>query len=879
MAVSSKQNGRLVTLHMHQCNAQLSTEKKITFEVQLEHHDVVLLHPAFCSPLIAASGAPLTFFILTDNDFQELYTSDKDPNKPKAKAIINKFLKIRPWDGSKSIKDQPLYTSVPTAIANIDCTYLGDMFGFKDGRIKDKDGKLLAVLRESTRKQYGALLKHLFQIDIQPTGLSAALPPGLYDAAWFVFDQEAAEAKSEHPFCEWQDRKTTAYLKGIAQGETRAYKINGTPFGFDFDESARIENYHPIYITAKPKLNLGHLTDVHVSSRQFVFRQSQAQVLQSKNPEQCTEADGDAPTHSPPIGTLVNVTFETLKDLLDTLGRSDIDALLLTGDLIDHNHNFDPMSQSEWAQHFKTPGHAWDALHQSHHEDDTRYPKHIDDRIVYSLFKYFYDTHKKPIFVVQGNHEMYTQPYGISPRIIMGMMRANEGIPADHNLTIYEALLMYGPDYNHVRTTGRFTAQNVDWFYTLFTPFTDYRFVHGEQSFVGLGWGDDEDIISNKLQGGGTLPRTPDSVSAAQYELVQAAVKEGSERILFTHFTFASYGTDIDLGKQGEINCNNSFKGYDHYDEGSFKQRRYEMYKFLADQEIDYALAGHSHRAGLYEPVSFSDGTRTYLKVQGHLMTGPGHRPNFEGARIITSGCGGPIGVQNYYEAGHAGLGGAGLDRPSGTKLTLNGGEHIALVLPSSAVPQAQPRFAVALDYFDLLKERVFSRFESETDDDPLFAIELSRKLPNIQFIAGMALFAYLGGKWVKFAVTVAQEAGTHTLILKMKADEWKDFRKDVLKEKNVVLFLSTAFTDKLAAITGYTAYNYDSTWLMRVEIKPRMRTEGYGEDAVEVLAGGYTVKRHERHGEIPDFKWYKKNFKKLYPYTHKLPRSETTDE
>jgi len=69
-------------------------------------------------------------------------------------------------------------------------------------------------------------LKHLFQVDVQPIGLSAPLPLGLYDAAWFVFDAIAGAAKDEHPFSEWQDRKTTDYLKGIAPGETRAYTID-----------------------------------------------------------------------------------------------------------------------------------------------------------------------------------------------------------------------------------------------------------------------------------------------------------------------------------------------------------------------------------------------------------------------------------------------------------------------------------------------------------------------------------------------------------------------------------------------------------------------------------------------------------------------------
>lgn len=79
------------------------------------------------------------------------------------------------------------------------------------------------------------------------------------------------------------------------------------------------------------------------------------------------------------------------------------------------------------------------------------------------------------------------------------------------------------------------SPKNVEWFYTVFTPFTDYAVTNGEQCFLGLGWGDDEDLLFNF--GGGTLPRTPTSVSDAQWELVQTATNNNKDSVLFTHFT------------------------------------------------------------------------------------------------------------------------------------------------------------------------------------------------------------------------------------------------------------------------------------------------------------------------------------------------------
>jgi hypothetical protein len=151
------------------------------------------------------------------------------------------------------------------------------------------------------------------------------------------------------------------------------------------------------------------------------------------------------------------------------------------------------------------------------------FPDSIDNVIIYSLFLYYYKKYKKPIFLISGNHECYSVPYGISPRITekrakkkagdfttytieqqtekaredriadmekeqpteegdgggtTGGNRANEGVPADHNLTFAEATLLYGPSYHQIVMFGKgdgsntrnFKPQNLDWFYTIFTP-------------------------------------------------------------------------------------------------------------------------------------------------------------------------------------------------------------------------------------------------------------------------------------------------------------------------------------------------------------------------------------------------------------------------
>ncbi len=148
--------------------------------------------------------------------------------------------------------------------------------------------------------------------------------------------------------------------------------------------------------------------------------------------------------------------FNTLRDLMDSLVKEGADAL------VDFNRNLDPAFDENWSSNFKKPGQLWAAMHDKHHRDGQRYPLYIDDHLIFSLFLYCYTTHGRPLYLTSGNHEAYSSPYGISPRVgkflglkPKGIVKANEGIPADHNLTMYEAILTYGPRYHHLMVTGR----------------------------------------------------------------------------------------------------------------------------------------------------------------------------------------------------------------------------------------------------------------------------------------------------------------------------------------------------------------------------------------------------------------------------------------
>lgn len=547
--------------------------------------------------------------------------------------------------------------------------------------------------------------------------------------------------------------------------------------------------------------------------------------------------------------------------------------LVLTGDLVDFNRNLDPSTAEHWSDALQTPGKLWDVLHSAHHANGSHYAQHLDDLIIYSLLSYFCSTYKKPVCITAGNHEMYSLPYGLSPRVLW--VRANQGIPADHNLTINEALLLYGPDYDHVIKTHRYSEKNLDWLHTVFTPLTDYVLAYQQQRFIALAWGDNESIAGGAVRGGGVLPRADQSLSAAQYELLQQGVTDGAQRVLLSHFTLASYAADQALGNAGAINCNNTLQKPGAYDQGSFVEKRYELYGHVQRNELHYTLSGHSHRAGLYEPLKFEERLgRANLTVTGHEIPETKSALPFQGkTAVITSGSGGPIGCQNHYadDDGTGSLGDCGLDWPSGTILTLDGSPTIQRIIPKG-VQGAQPRFAVALDYFDLLNERVFVRFESETDDG-VFNVEINKKLPKARFIEGVALFAYVGSSWKEFPTTVADK-GPRVLTINgpIHTDE---FQKKVLLKKNPVVFLMMKFNTDLDKITGYSQYNFASPWLFRVEVKPRTELQWVGEDREYVEVGGYTIARHGIFGEIPDFIWYRDEFPELYPYKRKIKKRD----
>jgi len=324
-----------------------------------------------------------------------------------------------------------------------------------------------------------------------------------------------------------------------------------------------------------------------------------------------------------------------------------------------------------------------------------------------------------------------------------------------------------------------FKPENLDWFYTVFSPIQDFYFTWGTQCFIGLGWGDDERFLalSHGFRKGALLPWATDGVSDKQKSLVDRALREGRKtNILGCHFTLANYSSKIPIGAKGPIYFGKDSKAdlaitdilkkswfmknpvplftgeviplrLGHYCEGTFTRNRKTIYNHVIEGRIHFTLSGHSHRAGLYRIVD--DGVKwvfRYVVTKGQAPDNKsGIYEKCELGSMIVSASGGPIPVQNHANE----LAGRGLDIPSGTFLKFrDDGQIDSIGVKRARNPKARPRFAVALDYADILGSEnqdigsVFFCFEQKSDKGP-FVIEVNSKmgLPEAQWIKDIRVF------------------------------------------------------------------------------------------------------------------------------------------
>ena len=184
--------------------------------------------------------------------------------------------------------------------------------------MQNRAGRHFANLRPATVAQLQtAQLKNLYQIELK--NLTGVEPGSMYDCFWSGKNTEPQPVDLNDSFLDSQDRLMREYVfqnfykykndgNGAPQdAPTYAFKVGDNGVIFEEDPETPIINRHPIYLppAGKEKLNLGHLSDIHVSSKQQAYKGRKATVI-----------PGVDEAISPSIGDKVNNNGDNFFDLL-----------------------------------------------------------------------------------------------------------------------------------------------------------------------------------------------------------------------------------------------------------------------------------------------------------------------------------------------------------------------------------------------------------------------------------------------------------------------------------------------------------------------------------------------------------------------------------
>lgn len=564
---------------------------------------------------------------------------------------------------------------------------------------------------------------------------------------------------------------------------------------------------------------------------------------------------------SPELGKMINVTARNIKELFDRVGSdSSIHAMVIGGDLIDFIKMLWPDGTAA------TVKQVWDqvALDDAY---ESRYQDYVDYISFYTLIVYFYRRYQKPVFVVTGNHDAYALPYGISPRV--AWVRANAGIPADHNLTIYEAILAFGETYDEIKERGTFHAERLKWFYSILTPFSDYLIDFPWQTLVGLAWGEQEDMLDppGMDQGFGHLPRSDDAITDKQLELFQSGIARGKRLILTSHFTFVSYIENIPMNgtDEGDVEFD-SFWDAGDYDQGTFETNRKPLYEthLGTQRSVQVVLTGHSHRRGFYTINRVDYAGDNSVKTSYYDYSDLA-RARSSGAPVypivIVTDSAGPLPRCNKQGE----FNGQGSDRAAGAKISFDAGGEIASIEPLRTTPK--PRFAVGVDYYDLLEnnptigthDRVIARFETDNfsieDEhrgrvDYKFDIRFLTHIAQLIYVDDIYIYTYATpiGEWVRIRLRY-NGAGRWVINRGRDAQTFFNF---VAGNNDRTNFLSIKFSKKIDLVAQY---DFDTRWNFEFQVEDDESGGGLFGDYTDKK---YLINRDTDRAEIPDFDWRK---------------------
>jgi 3',5'-cyclic AMP phosphodiesterase CpdA len=811
---------------------------------------VVILYPALATPEILIGDDDLEILLLTQSSYP----------KERLRMRIRDQLRIAHGLGaSKTISEDGLFVNPPgkKLFEEKDREIKITPLSFSDGTLLQTDSKRFSGYMDT--RAYGMFTNagytNLYSITVSNKVLQDGNSGAQHSACGEPHDELIQKLLDRHNKWAWQHGEYFCF-------QDRSNDLDYTTF----NTQDPIQSYHPVYYYPNKDFyfNVAHHSDIHIAARQQVLKKTKARVIDytDTSGESCLE-------YSPYIGTRVNVCSVEMKTILDKIGRSAADLLIIGGDLVDYIRSFYPDPEIMKAVESGKPAEVWDAVDLGSRYQN-RYRHGVDLIAFYTILIGFLRKYPLPAFAITGNHDCYFEPYGISPRW-HGFL-TNKGIPADHNLTSYEAILAFGRT-NAAILTGTdtsFRAEYFDWFYTVFTPFSDYSVELPEQELVAFGWGDHEDFLDKAGgQFGGHLPRAVDSISANQFNLLKRSVEKGKRIVLATHFTFVSYDDKLPIKdgerKLGTIYCS-SVKNYNDCNLGTFQLRRKEVLAGpCANRQIQVILTGHSHRHALYVVDTHDSGTfeRESLTVRHLEFKDCQKYPNLSQPAIIVSDSGGTIPRYNY-NGEFAAWGSA---PPSGTVVEFGADGTLQSVKAQRS--SCRPRAVAALDFsFVVGGKKLWTLFES----DPLpinadrngkrnvltFTIvlndkeDLNNKEKDMSWLKGVAVTSlsffsnYAPGQWSRIELL---SLGGNAFQVTNKTDV-QAFVHYFVDNRERTNFLSM----KLSKPDGFPNPNssFDDHWSWEFQVASKLSGQNWLPWAPAEKK--YLIQRKKDFADVPDF-------------------------
>ncbi|MBU1169045.1 MAG: metallophosphoesterase, partial [Proteobacteria bacterium] len=473
-------------------NFQLDSKEKIEFRP----NDAVVLYPSLGNPAVVQKQKDTTYL--------EVLILCKSNDLQRGEAAFH--LRLSQWtekDRGTSCFDDGImahYLEDKDSVAITECYSIDkDTFGQgKEGPDKGKDNYTLRFgqlnvfpwVLEGLNK-YPCLYKIKINLKDKPEGMyniwwvnnadyhEVKNRPKWWNLVQHIKDLSAGSFKMPLPF----KKELKEYSGDVVQSEDK-----------NKNENIRASIYHPVYITSKQHLTIGHVTDVHLDSRMELYGQSEASVIEveENNPP---VADGNTRKitlkdfHIPLKDKLANYNL-IFTDICEKLFSKSADVLVITGDLVDYNRGIH--TPQTYRKCFTPISEMWEALGS----DITKEEHYRDDRnwfLFYQKLLDLYDRKKKPVFTMLGNHDYVN--YGAAPWPLWGVPW--NGV-FDQNLTLYESALCFGKKYKSSEGFAKDIKEKTDyveWYSIFINPFADFVVNYGDQSMFMVDWGVKSNVL------------------------------------------------------------------------------------------------------------------------------------------------------------------------------------------------------------------------------------------------------------------------------------------------------------------------------------------------------------------------------------------------